>query len=191
MSARARVPRRSSWTPPPGRHAHHAAGAGDRSAGRQAQHAASPYVALWNRLAGFAPAELDAAFAGREVVKATLMRITLHAVHADDDQVFREAMQQTLYAPRLGYRFAAAGLTPADGQALLPELLDFADRPRTAAEVQDWLAERVGEEKKAGAWWGLKAYAPLLHVPTGGPWLFGARSSFVAARTGPAPERGS
>lgn len=154
----------------------------------QAQHPASPYVALWNRLAGFASAELHAAFAERTVVKATLMRITLHAVHADDHRVFHEAMQQTLYASRLGYRFAAAGLTPADGEALVPALLDFTDRPRTAAEVQDWLAERVGEEKKAGAWWGLKAYAPLLHVPTGGPWSFGARSSFVAARTGPVPE---
>ncbi|MFJ2924033.1 winged helix DNA-binding domain-containing protein [Streptomyces massasporeus] len=171
-----------------GREAMEAGEAVRRVVALQAQHAASPYVALWNRLAGFAPAELDAAFSGREVVKATLMRITLHAVHADDYQVFREAMQQTLYASRLGYRFAAAGLTPADGQALVPELLDFADRPRTAAEVQDWLAERVGEEKKAGAWWGLKAYAPLLHVPTGGPWSFGARSSFVAARSGPVPE---
>ncbi|MFF7312672.1 DNA glycosylase AlkZ-like family protein [Streptomyces sp. NPDC008137] len=153
----------------------------------QAQHAASPYVALWNRLAGFSPAELDEAFARRAVVKATLMRITLHAVHADDYQVFREAMQQTLYASRLGHRFAAAGLTPADGEALVPELLDFADRPRTAAEVQAWLEERVGADKKAGAWWGLKGYAPLLHLPTGGPWSFGTRASFVAARTGPAP----
>ncbi|MFG2810221.1 winged helix DNA-binding domain-containing protein [Streptomyces massasporeus] len=168
-----------------------AMGAGEavrRVVALQAQHAASPYVALWNRLAGFAPAELDAAFSEGAVVKATLMRITLHAVHADDHRVFREAMQQTLYASRLGYRFAATGLTPADGQAQVPELLDFADRPRTAAEVQEWLAERVGEERKAGAWWGLKAYAPLLHVPTGGPWSFGARSSFVAARTGPVPE---
>ncbi|MEU7722059.1 winged helix DNA-binding domain-containing protein [Streptomyces tibetensis] len=167
-----------------------ALGAGEavrRVVALQAQHAASPYVALWNRLAGFAPEELDVAFAERAVVKATLMRITLHAVHGDDYQVFREAMQQTLYASRLGYRFAAAGLTPADGEALVPELLDFADRPRTAAEAQDWLAERVGAEKMAGAWWGLKAYAPLLHVPTGGPWSFGVRSSFVAARTGPVP----
>lgn len=171
-----------------GREAMEAAEAVRRVVALQAQHAASPYVALWNRLAGFEPAELDAAFSEGAVVKATLMRITLHAVHADDHQVFREAMQQTLYASRLGYRFAATGLTPADGQALVPELLDFADRPRTAAEVQDWLAERVGEERKAGAWWGLKAYAPLLHVPTGGPWSFGARSSFVAARTGPVPE---
>ncbi|MFD8224349.1 winged helix DNA-binding domain-containing protein [Streptomyces massasporeus] len=171
-----------------GREAMEAGEAVRRVVALQAQHAASPYVALWNRLAGFAPTELDAAFSERAVVKATLMRITLHAVHTDDYQVFREAMQQTLYASRLGYRFAATGLTPADGQALVPELLDFADRPRTAAEVQDWLAERVGEERKAGAWWGLKAYAPLLHVPTGGPWSFGIRSSFVAARTGPVPE---
>jgi hypothetical protein len=45
----------------------------------QAQSPASPYVALWNRLAGFDPAELDAAFARHEVLRATLIRITLHA----------------------------------------------------------------------------------------------------------------
>ena len=50
----------------------------------QAQEAASPYLALWNRLAPFDPADLDAAFAGHAVIKATLMRITLHAVTAAD-----------------------------------------------------------------------------------------------------------
>ncbi|MCX5555190.1 winged helix DNA-binding domain-containing protein [Streptomyces sp. NBC_00038] len=153
----------------------------------QAQHPASPYLALWNRLAGLSLADLDDAFTGRAVVKATLMRITLHAVHADDYQVFREAMQPTLYGSRLGYRFADAGLTPADGEELVPELLAFADAPRTAAEMQVWVEERLGAEKKAGAWWGLRAYAPLLHVPTGGPWSFNTRSSYVAARTGPVP----
>ncbi|MEU0807860.1 winged helix DNA-binding domain-containing protein [Streptomyces sp. NPDC005970] len=156
----------------------------------QAQHAASPYVALWNRLAGFAPADLDAAFADRAVVKATLMRITLHAVHADDYQGFREAMEPTLYGSRLGYRFAAAGLTPADAHELLPGLLSFAERPRTAAEMEAWLEERLGVEKKAGAWWGLKGYAPLHHAVTGGPWSFGWRPSFRAARTGALSARG-
>ncbi|WP_033321989.1 winged helix DNA-binding domain-containing protein [Streptomyces yerevanensis] len=154
----------------------------------QAQYAASPYLALWNRLTRFSSADVDAAFTGRAVVKATLMRITLHAVHADDYQVFREAMQPTLYASRLGYRFAAAGLTPADGDELVPQLLTFAEQPRTAAEMEAWVEERLGAERKPGAWWGLRAYAPLLHVPTGGPWSFGApRSSYVAARTGPVP----
>ena len=48
----------------------------------------SPYLALWNRLAPFDPADLDAAFAEHTVVKATLMRLTLHAVGAEDYPVF-------------------------------------------------------------------------------------------------------
>ncbi|MFC9247699.1 winged helix DNA-binding domain-containing protein [Streptomyces sp. NPDC057136] len=153
----------------------------------QAQHAPSPYVALWNRVTDFDAADLDAGFTGRAVVKATLMRITLHTVHADDYQVFREAMQPTLYGSRLGFRFAVSGLTPADGDELVPELLAFADRPRTTAEMKAWLEERLGTDKQPGAWWGLRAYAPLHHAPTGGPWSFTTRSSFVAARTGPVP----
>lgn len=152
----------------------------------QAQHPASPYVALWNRLTDLAPAELDAAFAERTVVKATLMRITLHAVHAGDYPAFRAAMQPTLYASRLGPRFAVAGLTPADAEELVPELLAFARSPRTSAQMRAWAEERLGAERKEGGWWGLKAYAPLHHAPTGPPWSFGHRPSFVAA-SGPAP----
>ncbi|WP_416984526.1 winged helix DNA-binding domain-containing protein [Streptomyces sp. T028] len=151
----------------------------------QAQYPASPYIALWNRVAGFRPTDLDDAFTARTVVKATLMRITLHAVHADDHRPFRGALQQTLYGSRLGPRFAVAGLTPADADDIVPELLEFARRQRTAAEMEAWLEERLGAERKAGAWWGLRAYAPLLHAPTGAPWSFGTRASFVAAPPGP------
>src|SRR5271170_997701 len=67
----------------------------------QAQHPASPYLALWNRLADFDPADLDAAFADGQVVRATLMRIAMHAVHAEDYRDFREAMDPSLRPPRL------------------------------------------------------------------------------------------
>ncbi|SNX65489.1 winged helix DNA-binding protein [Streptomyces sp. TLI_55] len=150
----------------------------------QTQQPASPYLALWNRLDGFDPAELDAAFTDRTLVKATLLRITLHTVHCDDYRTVREAMQPTLYASRLGYRFAAAGLTPADAAELEPGLLEFAARPRSNGELAGWLAERVGTEKKDGAWWGLRSYAPLVHVPTGGPWSFEYSPSYVAAPEG-------
>ncbi|MGW0392923.1 winged helix DNA-binding domain-containing protein [Streptomyces sp. NPDC003042] len=153
----------------------------------QAQHPASPYVALWNRLAGFDPAELDAAYTGRSVAKATLMRITLHTVHAEDYPVFRAAMQPTLYASRLGFRFAATGLTPADADELVPELLAFTRRPRTSSQMRAWVEERVGAERKDGAWWGLKAYAPLHHAPTDAPWSFSLRPSFLTAGTGHLP----
>lgn len=151
----------------------------------QAQHAASPYLALWNRLTDFDPADLDAAFAGRAVVKATLMRVTLHAVHAGDYRAVREAMEPTLRASRLGDdRFRASGLTAADAIALSPELLAFADQPRTAAEMDAWLERRLGAPTP-GAWWGLRQYAPLLHAPTGGSWSFGSRPSYVAVRPQP------
>lgn len=153
----------------------------------QAQHPASPYIALWNRLTDFTPEALDAAFADRSVVKGTLMRITLHAVHAGDYPAFRAAMQPVLYASRMGSRFTASGLTPADGEELVARVMEFTRTPRSSAEMQAWLAELYGAERKDAVWWGMKAYAPLHHVPTGPPWSFGARATFVAAGEGSAP----
>jgi winged helix DNA-binding protein len=155
----------------------------------QAQAAASPYLALWNRLDRFDPADLDAAFADQAVVKATLMRITLHAVHAEDYPAFHAAMVSSLRASRLhDRRFTSAGLSVADADAVLPEVLEFAARPRTKAEVEELLEARLGEPKPR-MWWALRTFAPLLHNPTGGPWSFGPRSSFVAAPVGLPPER--
>jgi hypothetical protein len=151
----------------------------------QAQQPASPYVALWNRLAGFDPAGLDAAFADRRVVRAQLMRITMHAVGAADHQAFREAMEPTLRASRLGDpRFTASGLTLAEADVLTGGLLDFAGQPRTNAECEAWLADRLGSPMPALAWRMLRQYAPLWHVPAGGPWSFGSRD-YVAARPRP------
>jgi hypothetical protein len=155
----------------------------------QAQEAPSPYLALWNRLAGFDPADLDAAFASRAVVKATLLRITLHAVHASDYPAFHNAMVPSLRASRLhDGRYTTTGLTIADADAILPQLLAFADRPRTKAEVEDLLEARMGE-RQPRMWWALRTFAPLHHAPTGGPWSFGPRSSFVAAPARLPPER--
>lgn len=147
----------------------------------QAQEPASPYIALWNRLAAFDPAELDAAFADHRVVKATLLRITLHAVHAEDYPAFHNAMLPSLRASRLhDRRYTSTGLSIADADALLPHLLEFAARPRTKAEIEDLIAARLGEPQPR-MWWAFRTFAPLHHVPTGGPWSFGSRSSFVAA----------
>ncbi len=152
----------------------------------QAQHPASPYLALWNRLTGLDAADLDAAFARREVVKATLMRITLHAVAAGDYRAFREAMEPTLRAGRLGRFLAASGLTAADAASLVADLLEHTDRARSAAEVEAWLAERLGAASGTPAWQGLRGYAPLLHAATEARWSFGPRPTYVAASPRPA-----
>jgi hypothetical protein len=152
----------------------------------QAQNAASPYIALWNRISGFRPADLDAAFASHAIVKATLMRITLHAVVVEDHHPFLDAMQPTLRAARLNdRRFRRTGLSAGDADALLPEVLAFAAQPRTNADVEAWLDERIGVSPKPGVWWAMRQYGPFVHAPTGGPWSFGPRPAYVAAPAAP------
>jgi hypothetical protein len=147
----------------------------------QAQEPASPYLALWARVAAFDPTALDEAFASGTVVKASLMRITLHAVEAADYPVFHAAMRWTLRASRLyDRRFKETDLTIAAVDAFEPELRSAAIEPRTSGQMDELLAPRFGEG--AGrAWWAYRTYAPLHHVPTGGAWSFGRRSAFRTA----------
>lgn len=146
----------------------------------QAQHAASPYLALWNRIDGFNPTHLDDAFAQAAIVKATLMRLTLHAVVVDDHPATHEAMQPTLRGAPLGdRRFTDTGLSVEEADALVPALLDHAGRPRTAAQMAEHIAARTGMEGKY-VWWAIRCYGPFRHAPTGGPWSFGHRPEFLA-----------
>src|SRR6267142_2818328 len=54
----------------------------ERLACLQGQWAPSPYVALWSRLAGFKRDDLRAPIDKGQVIKATLMRATLHLASA-------------------------------------------------------------------------------------------------------------
>jgi len=148
----------------------------------QAQEPASPYVALWDRLDPFDPADLDRAFADQAVVKAQLMRITLHAVAAHDYPAFHEAMEPTLRGARLhDRRFRSEGVSIDDTMALVPDLLEFTATPRTNREVEAWLEARFGEPKPR-IWWALRQYGPFVHATNGGPWSFGPRPTYVTAR---------
>jgi winged helix DNA-binding protein len=154
----------------------------------QAQSAPSPYLALWNRVDGFDPDELTAAFADHGIVKASLMRITLHAVTAEDYPVFHAAMTPVLRAARLhDKRFTSSGLTGEQVDAALADVLAFARTPRNNADMEAMLTDRLGT---AGtwAWWALRTYAPVRHAPTGQPWSFGQRPAY-RAEPSPVPRR--
>ena len=162
-------------------------GAVHRVMALQAQEPASPYVALWNRVADFDPSSLDAAFADHSIVKTTLMRATLHAVDATDYPRFHEAMQRTLRATRLwDPRFTKAGLSIPATDALLYDAVAFTAEPRLNGEVEAWIDERFGELPKPGPWWAMRTFGPFVHHPTGGPWSFGPRPRYMAA---PAQDR--
>ncbi len=145
----------------------------------QAQHAASPYVALWNRLENFDPAAVDAAFMAQDLVKATLMRFTLHAVHGEDYPVFREAMESRIRHGWIGEeRFQQLGLATDDpANRLVSDLLEFTSEARSGVELDAWLATRIAADSDPQAVNLVRVYAPLLHAPLGRTWMFGPRAS--------------
>jgi hypothetical protein len=148
----------------------------------QAQEPASPYLALWNRLDPFDPVDVDRAFAQRELTKATLLRMTLHAVHPDEYSPIHEAMQPTTRTRVLDRRFTSTGLTIAEVDALVPELLAYAaTTPRSNADMDSRAADFLDGRPASRAWWAIKSFGPFVHAPTGGPWSFGQRPSYLAA----------
>jgi len=152
--------------------------------GLQAQSPASPYLALWNRVAQFNAAELDRAYASHAVVKATLMRMTLHAVAADDYPAFHRAMVDLMRRARVfDRRFTAGGIAVADAEAVIPELVAYAPAGRSNAEFEAAITERGLPGKHV--WFALRRYGPFWHAPTEAPWSFNDRPSYMAARATP------
>ncbi len=136
----------------------------ERVAGLQAQWPPSPYIGLWSRLEGFEREALVRALARRRVVKATLMRGTLHIVSAEDYLQFAAALKQ----PRLeelGKRFPNADLRTAADRALARAH----GTPRTREELVG-LAEADEEVYEWTVWHAIKARGDLLHVPPSGHW---------------------
>jgi hypothetical protein len=166
------------------RSASSAAEAVGRLAGLQAQHANSPYVALWSRVDGFTIAALEAALIDRSVVKATLMRSTLHLVSGKDVAAFDAAGSEGRVA---NWRPTAtrAGVDIPD---LHRQLLAYAAEPRTVAEMEDFVASVLPETRFADhAPSGVRrvayrlASAPgrLVHVPPSGLWASHGRPRYI------------
>ncbi|GAA1741056.1 winged helix DNA-binding domain-containing protein [Isoptericola hypogeus] len=146
-----------------------------RVGGLQAQHADMPYVALWSRRAGQTIADLEDALTGKSVVKATVMRSTLHVVAADEWPVLDAvSAEQRLAAWRASARRAGVDLV-----GLNAEVRAFCARPRSLDEVEEFAAAQYpGVDAAAAipggvsrAWWRLaSAGGGLVHVPPSGLW---------------------
>ncbi|MFV0253738.1 MAG: winged helix DNA-binding domain-containing protein [Beutenbergiaceae bacterium] len=145
----------------------------------QSQEPVSPYLALWNRIEGFHADQLDEAYHRRDLVKATLMRMTLHTVTAGDYPAFRAAVRESLRGTRWGdRRFAEAGLSQVQIDDLTTDVQDWLSVPRTSAEIIELLARSHGDA--AGSlWWALRSTAPIHHVPADdAAWTFSRRPRF-------------
>jgi hypothetical protein len=156
-------------------------------AGLQAQHANQPYIALWSRMEGMTIDALQGALQERSVVRATVMRATLHLTAADDFATFDSAVAVARFATWA----SSARKAGIDLERIHEALLDFCEEPRTVAEMEAHL-DSVASDRS------LEAVVPagvrhvafrlassgggLVHVPPSGFWGEHGRPRYVAAR---------
>jgi hypothetical protein len=130
--------------------------------GLQAQVPQVPHLALWDRLAGYDPAELDGLMTARQVVRTPLMRTTIHTVTAVDALALRPLLQpvldRTFASTAWGQRLRGQDVTAVVAEAA--QLL--AGRPMGRAELQRELAGRHP---------GLDAEAVAFCVSYRVPWV--------------------
>lgn len=152
----------------------------ERLAGLQAQYSPSPYIALWTRLEGFEHKHLTRALEDRTIIKASLMRWTLHLLSARDYPYFVPIITDSRTA---GWRniAAKAGL---DVPALHAKLLEFASEPRTQKEMKDYLNEQVPHDKDFDLrilWHTASSLGGLVHKPPSGTWRYFGQNPYIAA----------
>ena len=145
----------------------------ERLCAMQAQWSTSPYIGLWSRLDGYGRDDLTRALERRQVVKATLFRMTLHLFSARDYLAFAGLWfpaQRTQFGP---------GLSPQGIDRLAERVAEFTrDRRVTHEELYELVRVELGERR-----WRVRALTPLVHVPPSGTWRYYGRAQLTAAET--------
>ena len=155
----------------------------ERLAALQAQWAPSPYLALWSRLKDFKRENLwNAIEKNHTVVRARLMRGTLHLVSARDFYAYAVATQD-LHRGAWNRLQVGRGVDP---QAVAKLAVAFARQPRMKEDVVAHLTERLGSfggPYKWLIWRFVSAHGDLVSAPPGGHWAYGGTDApYVAAR---------
>jgi hypothetical protein len=144
----------------------------ERLVGMQAQWPSAPYVGIWTRTTSFRREALEQELASAAVVKATVMRQTLHLVTRRDYALLRAALSET--------NFPWQGL---DAKRLAPSVRALAAAsPVTTAKA---LAHLEREHGLTGiharrAWRAARVRAHLLHHHETALWHARPEGRFVA-----------
>lgn len=114
------------------------------------------------------------------MVKATLMRATLHLVTASDYLRFQSTLQSVLTAAHQGI----LRRRPLDLElAELVELVrrQIRERPRTFAEITDILTAEYPGADPGAMRYGVRTHLPLVQVPVGRGWSYPGNPQFALA----------
>jgi Winged helix DNA-binding domain len=144
----------------------------ERLVGMQAQWPPAPYVGIWTRTTSFRREALERELASAAVVKAPVMRLTLHLVTRRDYALLRAAMSETNF-PWMS----------SVAERLAPSVRKLAvNGPVTTAEALAHLEREHGLTGLAArrAWQAARMRAHLLHHHETALWLARPDGRFVA-----------
>ncbi len=144
----------------------------ERLVGMQAQWPSAPYVGIWTRTTGFRRGTLERALERGDVVKATVMRQTLHLVTPRDYGLIRAAMSETNFPWE----------TPLAKELARSVRELAAGGPVTAEEALEHVERNHGLTGLAArrAWRAARMRAHLLHHHETALWRARPEGRFVA-----------
>jgi len=144
----------------------------ERLVGLQAQWPSSPYIGIWTRATSFKRGALERLLARGDVVKATVMRQTLHLVTPRDYGLIRAAMSETNFPweSELARRLApSVRKLAADGPVASADAIAYIERNHELKGVS-----------ARGAWQYARMRAHLVHHHETALWRARPAGRFVA-----------
>ena len=151
----------------------------ERLAGLQAQWGPAPYVGLWTRVDGFRRETLERALLAKRLVRAVLMRGTIHLVSRADYGGFGAAVGRPPWLKPEAEGF---------GDRLHDSIRAFGSEPRTRQEITAFLAREHGVhgELAAALWYALRIRGRLTHAPETGLWHASGKVRYLTIEHEPA-----
>ncbi|MFN8530930.1 MAG: winged helix DNA-binding domain-containing protein [Anaerolineae bacterium] len=150
----------------------------ERIAGLQAQVPNPPYIGLWSRLGTFQRADLTALMEAKQVVRATMLRATLHLFSTRDFVALRPTLHPVItrmYAAYSGQR--GKGLDVPKVVAAAEDFLR--GTPRTFIEIRALMEQIAPEHDPIAVSNYARAHLPIVQVPPGGTWGFGGEVRYA------------
>ena len=152
----------------------------ERLVGLQAQYPMPPYIGLWTRLRDFRRADLAQIIENRTVLRATLLRATLHMCTAEDYLRFRTTLQPVL--AQASQTISKQRGADFDLNTLLAKTQPFLqEKPRTFAEISAMLAEAMPGMDVGAMRYAVRTHLALAQVPAPGKWSYPGNPEFTLA----------
>lgn len=151
-----------------------------RLVGLQAQVPNPPYIGLWTRLRDFRRDDLTRLLEERRIVRAPLLRSTLHLFTAEDYALLRPALQPALtraLAAFFGRR--AKGLDIA--RLVAAARAHLQETPRTFTELRALLSDLEPDRDPEALAYAVRTHLPLVQAPPGGAWGSGGSPAYALA----------